>query len=134
MRITDNWKILVLSVCILLTGCSGQPIGGQSPTDTKRHPGLTANLEVEISTTQVTQVKIRELGESERGEVYNETYSEVRRIDFGENNVFRENRAYQVTILVGDKKKWAEDIKHYEDYRLEIRTNGSVEVKEHTTA
>ena len=100
MRITDNWKILVLGICILLAGCSGQSIGGQSPTETKRHPGLTANLEVEISTTQVTQVKIRELGESGRGEVYNETHSEVRRIDFSENNVFRENRAYQVTILV----------------------------------
>ena len=134
MRITDNWRVLVLSVCILLTGCSGQPIGGQSPTETKRHSGLTANLEVEISTTQATQVRIRELGESGRGEVYNETYSEVDRIDFGENNVFRENRAYRVSIFVGDEKEWTENIKHYEQHRLEIRTNGSVEVKEHTMA
>ena len=79
-------------------------------------------------------MKIRELGESRRGEVYNETYSEVRRIDFGKTNVFQENRAYQVTIFVGEEKKWAEDIKHYEQYRLEIMANGSVEIKEYTTA
>ena len=75
-----------------------------------------------------------ELGDQGRGVVFDRTYSEVASVTFDEENVFREDGSYQVTIRVNDSVRWDERVRHFEAYGLEVLQNGSVVVESHSIA
>ena len=60
--------VSVVCLCLVFAGCSGAPLtegssGTPTLTDAARHPGLTATLDIEISTTDVVHITVTELGD-----------------------------------------------------------------------
>lgn len=131
--------VSVVCLCLVFTGCSGAPLtegssGTPTLTDAARHPGLTATLDIEISTTDVVHITVTELGDRGRGVVFDRTYSEVTSVTFDEENVFREDGSYQVTIRVNESVRWDERMRHFESYEIAVLQNGGVEVESHSVA
>jgi hypothetical protein len=131
--------VSVVCLCLVFAGCSGTPLtegssGTPTLTDAERHLGLTVTLDIEISTTDVVHITVTELGDRGRGVVFNRTYSEVTSVTFDEENVFREDGSYQVTIRVNESVRWDERMRHFESYEMEVLHNGSVEIKSHSIA
>lgn len=133
-----KWVCLIC-LLVLITGCSaipsdGPPSSNATLTEPDKHPGLTAQVEIQISTTDSVQIEAVELGEQGRGTVFNKTFAEVTRVSFDKNNVFRKNRAYQITIQVNDSVKWDKKVKHFESYELKVEQDGNVVVESHSIA
>lgn len=63
--------------------------------------------------------------------MFNRTYSEVTSITFDEENVFREDGSYQVTIRVNESVRWDERVRHFESYEIDVLQNGGVVIESH---
>ena len=66
--------------------------------------------------------------------MFNRTYSEVTSITFDEENVFREDGSYQVTIRVNESVRWDERVRHFKSYEIDVLQNGSVVIESHSIA
>ena len=55
-------------------------------------------------------------------------------IEFEDEDVFRENGEYLVTIRVNETVQWNQTVNHFEWYELQIENNGTVTVVTHAMA
>lgn len=124
----------IVCALLFLSGCAGNP---QTPTQTGTlteagvHPGLTADVDVVSDANAPVRVTIVEMGVTGRGTVLDRTYTGV--VDV-EDEVFRENGDYRVTIRVNGTVRWDRTVKHFETVELRVAENGTVSVTSHTIA
>lgn len=134
---------MLLCVCLVLTGCQGGVLGDDrddtaEPTTLEPlrepavHPGLTAGLQVVVSTDE--RVRVTGTEQSNRGTVYDETFTERGYVRFDDGRVFCENGAYDVVLRVNGAVQWGRTVRHYESYDLRVVDSGSVVVESHATA
>lgn len=142
-RRTRGWshrvaiRSVLLVVLVVVAGCAETPPGddGAAFTEPGVHPGLTADVDVHSLALEPVRVTITELGEDGRGVVLDRTYADsVVTIEFDDEDVFRENGAYRVTIRVNGTTRWDRTVRHYEWYELRIENDGNVTVVTHAMA
>lgn len=120
---------------VVIGGCIGLP--GDSPTTTPTlsdevvHPGLTADVDIRSMARGSVHITVVETNEHGRGVVLNETYRGGVEL---EDDLFRENGNYLVTIQVNGTVEWNWTVNHFEEFDLRIHRNGTVDVTSHVIA
>lgn len=132
----------LLCLLVLVAGCSGSgPTGDSQTVDSTEsftepvaHPGMTADVDVRNLALAPVHITIIELNENGRGVVLDETYTDKVAIELDEDDVFRVNGRYRVTVRIDGTVRWNTTVEHYEGYELRIENNGSVTVTTHAMA